>query len=199
MFGTPQSTVEKNAIAAVACPRGAHVLPIAVGDCNLFDIYQNSQDCDDLPQLYQQPQDNSCWTTLQQGSGGGASFIRSMLPSQCCQGGNCGGGQASPLVGVGSIINMYNGQMNSGMHIMEDCIENEGLTDYVLPIVECQNGSLVCNSSARVIGFASARFTEVIDQGGNKGLNLEFFCNDEAPVQGGGAECFGTEGVVLVR
>jgi hypothetical protein len=100
---------------------------------------------------------------------------------------------------VGDTINMYNGQMNSLMHIMEDCVENEGLTDFVLPVVACSGGTLACNSSAPVVGFASVRFTQVVDQGGSKGLDMDFICDDNGGLQGSGAECFGTERVALVR
>jgi hypothetical protein len=198
VFSSPTSTVTKTATAAVSCPDVAHVFPLAVGDCSLFDPFRSSDDCDDLPELFQQPRDNSCWTTLFDG-GGGAGAISNMLPAACCQGGNCGGGQTSPLVGIGTTINLFNGQMNSLMHIMEDCIEHEGLTEFVVPIVECDNGVLNCSGSAEVIGFASLRFTRVVDQGRDKLFDMEFFCNDEAPVQGQGGECLGTETVALVR
>ena len=198
LFGTPSSKVDKNAIAAMSCPAGAHVLPIAVGDCSLFDPWHGSEDCDDLPQLFQQPGDNSCFTTLYTG-GGGAGSIISMLPSQCCKGGNCGGGELGPLVGTGSTINLYNGQMDVILKILKDCVDNRGLTEFLIPIVECNDGVLNCSASAKVIGFATINFTQVQDTANPKYFNMDVLCNAEAPVQGQGAECFGTDGVAMVR
>lgn len=202
LFGAPETTVEKSAIAAFSCPSGARPFPIAVGDC-MFEDFQSSGDCSDLPRLFQQPRDNSCWTSFTSQGGNISDF----LPPACCQGGNCGGGEPSPSIGVGTEIDLDNGQINVLNHIMEDCVELclddpskcDALTKFVIPIVECNADLLNCSGSSTVVGFASIQIVDVLDQGKDKALVLSAFCNTDAAVEGSGGECLGTENVALVQ
>ena len=199
LFGDPTTTVDKNAIAALGCScRDRPVLPLAVGDCN-FDAFQNSGDCADLPHLQQQPNaaDNSCWTNLSPSSGGGSAFVKSILPTQCCQGGDCGGGEPGPSVSKGDQIWLQNGQANDLMHILQDCVQHEGITDFVVPIVDCDTTS-DCTHTGEVVGFASVRISNVVDQGQTKTVDLEFFCDDSGG-QPDDCECFGRQGVAMVK
>lgn len=182
VFGKHEGRVERLAVAAFGGAGEARpTLPIAVGDC-YFRRYERSDNCSDLPKLTQIPDqtDNSCWTSLRP-TGANADEITSLLPSQCCAGGRCGGGVPGPLVKVGDLINVLNGQANSVLRILEDCVAN-GLTEFVIPIVECGK----CNRVAPVVGFASVTLTKVTPQGGSKkkGIDIDALCRIEP---GGGA------------
>jgi Flp pilus assembly protein TadG len=205
LVGDPATTVRKRSTAAIGCPgAGRFVLPIVVGEC-AFAAFESSDDCSDLPELIQQPVqgDNSCWTNLMSGPGGGASTTISYLPTSCCQGGNCGGGVPGPQVQIGDVLYHTNGQSNSVMHILEDCVEDDGITDYVVPIVACDSNLTNCVGTSPIVGFASVRVTHVDDQGSEKSIDLEFFCNDNDPVVGDTTgfsdECFGTTSVAMVE
>jgi hypothetical protein len=203
IVGDTQSTVQKTATAAIGCPtHGRMVLPIVVGECE-FAAFESSNDCSDLPELFQQPGDNSCWSTLLQNPGGGAETTKSYLPTTCCHDGECGGGVPAPSVSIGDVLYHQNGQANSVMHLLEDCIEVDGTTDYVVAIVECDANLTDCVGASPVVGFASVRVTNVEDQGGTKTLDLEFFCNDDGSFVGdtGGfdEECFGVGDVAMVQ
>jgi hypothetical protein len=112
IVGDTQSTVQKTATAAIGCPtHGRMVLPIVVGECE-FAAFESSNDCSDLPELFQQPGDNSCWSTLLQNPGGGAETTKSYLPTTCCHDGECGGGVPAPSVSIGDVLYHQNGQAN---------------------------------------------------------------------------------------
>jgi len=204
IFGDFQSTVRKDATAAIGCPtRGRVVLPMVVGECE-FEAFENSNDCSDLPDLVQQPGDNSCWSNLLDSSGGGASTTNSYFPTSCCYGGTqCGGGITPPEVSLGDLVYHTNGQQASTMHLIEDCVENDGITDYVVAIVKCDQNLTDCTGSSEVVGFASVRVSNVVDAGSDKTIDLDFFCNDTGDLVGEtlgfGEECFGTSRVAMVE
>ena len=203
IVGDSQSTVQKAATAAIGCPAHSRmVLPIVVGECE-FTAFESSQSCSDLPRLFQQPGDNSCWSTLMPTPGGGATTTKSYLPTTCCDGTECGGGVAAPSVSIGDVVYHTNGQTNSVMHLIEDCVENDGMTDYVVAVVECDANLTDCVGASPVVGFASVRVSNVVDQGGDKSVDLEFFCNDDGTIVGdtGGVaeECFGMGKVAMVQ
>jgi hypothetical protein len=196
IFGDDQATVERLAVAAFGGAGEARpTLPIAVGDC-YFRRFERSDNCSDLPKLNQIPDttDNSCWTSLQP-TGANADQVSELLPAECCHGGKCGGGATSPLVSVGDQINVLNGQANSILQILADCIEN-GLQEFVIPIVECGK----CNQVAAVVGFASVRLTGATHQGKDKGIDIEALCRTEseggAPGVGGN---YGLKTLALVQ
>lgn len=204
VFGDFQSTVQKDATAAIGCPNsGRVVLPMVVGECE-FAAFESSNDCSDLPQLFQQPGDNSCWSNLLDSSGGGADTTNTYFPTSCCYGGTqCGEGITPPAVSLGDWVYHTNGQQASTMHLIQDCVENEGITDFVVAIVKCDQSLTDCTGSSEVVGFASVHVSNVVDQGSDKTIDLDFFCNDTGdPVGetlGFGEKCFGISSVAMVE
>jgi hypothetical protein len=203
IFGDFQSTVQKDATAAIGCPtRGRVVLPLVVGECE-FAAFQSSNDCADLPKLFQQPGDNSCWSTLLDSGGGGAKTTNSYFPTSCCSGTLCGQGVTPPAVSIGQDVYHTNGQQASTMHLIQDCVENEGITDFVVAIVKCDQSLTDCTGSSEVVGFASVHVSNVVDQGSDKTIDLDFFCNDTGDLVGEtlgfSDECFGTSRVAMVE
>jgi Flp pilus assembly protein TadG len=205
MLGDFQSTVRKDATAAIGCPtRGRVVLPLVVGECE-FAAFQSSNDCADLPKLVQQPRDNSCWSTLLASPGGGADTTNSYFPTSCCQngGGKCGSAATPPEVSIGDMVHDTNGQETATMHILDDCVENDKITDYVVAIVKCDQNLTDCTGESEVVGFASVRVSNVVDTKDTKTVNLDFFCNDTNDLVGEtlgfSDECFGTSRVAMVE
>lgn len=194
-IGSPTTTVQKTAIAAFSGVGSSRpVLPLAVGECH-FEAFQGSGSCSDLPSISQAPSnsDNTCWTSLGPASAS-ASEATSYLPTTCCQGGSCGGGQAAPFVTVGSVINIMNGQADSVLKIIKDCFD-DGMREFVVPVIECNS----CTGSMKVTGFATITIDSVQDTGNPKGINLTSFCNSDEPGPGGGGGNFGTVAVSLVQ
>jgi hypothetical protein len=196
IFGDPTSSVNRFAVAAYGGASSVQpTLPIALGDC-YFKKFQRSDDCSDLPVLQQVPdnEDNSCWTSLS-AYAASASEATSMLPEQCCSGGNCGGGDLPPPLAVGDDIDVLNGQANTLMRVLADCVR-QGLTEFVIPIVECGK----CNQAMEVVGFATIDIADVRTQGGRKGIELASICNSDVSGMGGGTNGnFGTMTVSLVQ
>jgi hypothetical protein len=196
VFGDPTSAVNRFAVAAYGGASSVQpTLPIALGDC-YFNKFQRTDDCSDLPVLQQVPDkdDNSCWTSLSSYSAN-ASEAASMLPEECCQGGKCGGGDLPPPLAVGDEIDVLNGQANTLMQILDDCVR-QGLTEFVIPIVECGK----CNQEMEVVGFATIDIAAVRTQGGRKGIDLASICNSDVGGMGGGTNGnFGTMTVSLVQ
>lgn len=196
VFGDNQSTVERLAVAAFGGAGEARpTLPVAVGDC-YFRRFERSDNCSDLPKLNQVPDgsDNSCWTSLQP-TGANADQVAELLPAECCHGGKCGGGAMSPLVSVGDQINIMNGQANTLLQLLADCID-QGRQEFVIPIVECGK----CNQVTEVIGFASVRLTNATHQGRDKGIDIEALCRtqSEGGSPGGGGN-YGLKTLALVE
>jgi hypothetical protein len=165
---------------ATSCPDDCRVrrtvmFPFAVADCGLFDFFRASGSCADLPYLFLQPRDLSC------AYGTGAAMI-ARLPAECCAGGICGGGQAEELA-IGDSLDLYNGQLNSVLHLLEDCVEDQGIDEFVVPLVPCPAaGSISCGAeSVPILGFATARATRVVDLGREKRFDLEFLCTPDGP------------------
>lgn len=196
IFGDYDSTVERFAVAAYGGAGQARpTLPIAVGDC-YFKRFERSDSCSDLPRLQQVPEkaENSCWTSLRP-VGANAQQVSQLLPAECCAGGKCGGGAISPLVSVGDQINVLNGQANSILQILADCVD-KGVQEYVIPIVACGK----CNQLTSVVGFAKVRMTRATDQGGDKGIDVEALCRKEGEggAPGGGGN-YGLQTLALVE
>jgi hypothetical protein len=196
VFGDHDSTVERFAVAAFGgAGRGRPTLPIAVGEC-YFKRFERSDNCSDLPRLRQVPEkaENSCWTSLRP-TGANANEVTELLPAECCSGGKCGGGAMPPLVGVGDQINVLNGQANSILKILADCVD-KGVQEYVIPIVECGK----CNQLTSVVGFATVRMTRASDQGGDKGIDIGALCrtDGEGGAPGGGGN-YGLQTLALVK
>jgi hypothetical protein len=196
IFGDPTSSVNRFAVAAYGGASSVQpTLPIALGDC-YFKKFQRSDDCSDLPVLEQVPdkEDNSCWTSLSAYSANADEAV-SMLPEQCCQGGKCGGGELPPSLSVGDNIDVLNGQANTLMKVLADCVR-QGLTEFVIPIVECGK----CTRQMEVVGFATIDIADVRTQGGRKGIDLASICNSDVGGTGGGTHGnFGTMTVSLVQ
>jgi len=194
-LGDALTTVQKTATAAFGgITSGAPVLPLAVGECH-FQAFQGSGSCSDLPSLTQapSPSDNTCWTSLGPNPAS-ASQVSGYLPTTCCQGGNCGGGQPAPSVTVGSVINLVNGQMDSVLKIIKDCFD-DGIREFLVPVVTCNN----CTHAMTVTGFATIRVDSVRATGNPKGIWLTSFCKADAFEGGLGGTSFGTVSMALVR
>jgi len=197
-FGDGKSQVKRAAVAAYGgAGQGRPTLPIAVGDCH-FRRFERSDNCSDLPRLTQIPDttDNSCWTSLRP-TGANASELRDLLPAECCQGGQCGGGAMPPLIAVGDQVNVLNGSVTTLINLLDDCID-QGIREFVIPIVECGK----CNQSAGVVGFARVTMTKGTGKGGKnkKGFDIEALCRSEgeggAPGVGGN---YGMKTLALVE
>jgi hypothetical protein len=186
------STVFREAIGSAAeCPSvGQPVMPITVGDC-MFDAFQDSEDCADIPPpiiLAPDGSDTACWTSLDD-THTNARDTRDMLPSQCCA--HCND-VPGPLVQKGDFINVTNGTLATVLQALRGCLHS-GFTDFVIPIVKCDaDGTLRCTQSKEVVGFAKLRMTRVQATGGDKGIDLEFLCNsDSSDTTGSGGSCGG--------
>jgi hypothetical protein len=186
------STVFREAVGSASeCPsKGQPVMPITIGDC-MFDAFQGSEDCADIPPpilLAPDGSDTACWTSLDDTSAN-ARDTRDMLPSQCCS--HCND-VPGPLVEKGDHINVMNGSVTTVIQALRGCL-HAGITDFTIPIVKCDpDGTLRCTQSKEVVGFAKLRITRVQATGKDKGVDLEFLCNtDSSDTQGSGGSCHG--------
>lgn len=192
IIGGDTSDVSRSAVAAFGgAETVSPTLPVALGEC-FFKRFQRSDDCSDLPELKQVPENdqNSCWSSLQPFDANASTAVE-ILPEGCCSGGNCGQGRVVDPLSVGDVINVLNGSATVILRILSDCIA-QGKSEYMLPIVECGK----CNQQMKVLGFAKVRLKASRDSGGRKGLDLEAICNAE--VQGGGAGQGGNFGVMTL-
>lgn len=193
-IGSPESTVHRQAIAAIggSCS-GRPVMPIAVGDC-FFDEFAEGDPsdptrCSKLPDVRMSNDrvDNGCFTSLGPDPAS-ASGTTSFLPTTCCKGGSCGGGETPPLVSIGDQINVINGTASSVFKIIADCF-NDGMTEFDIPIVKCnktdqtspscpdgETTCVKCNQSMEVTGFAHIVITEVQDTGSNQHISFGSIC-----------------------
>jgi Flp pilus assembly protein TadG len=180
------SRVERVAVGAMDCSsEGKLVFPVTFGNC-MFDGFHPPDDCSDPPTAVLNPDklDTACFTSL--GSQpANTDDTRSLLPEDCCP--QCGG--ADPrFVRTGDDIKVING-ITGALKAVEGCWE-AGLTDWVVPIVECSaDGTLQCNQSKEVVGFANIRLTFVKSTGNDKRIELGFFCDDSDNTGGGGGAC----------
>ena len=140
IFGQRTSQVQRNATAAYAGSCAATTaLPLALGSC-LFSQYLSNQNCSRLPALRDvpDPANDSCWTSLGPNTAN-TSQASAYLPSACCQGGSCGGGQSAPRLRTGSQINGLSGQDTALLQIIKDCYD-KGIRRFVVPVINCGSG-----------------------------------------------------------
>lgn len=189
IFGAHSSDVNRFAVAAYGgVGKVQPTLPIALGDC-YFKEFQRSDDCSDLPQLQQVPdnEENSCFTSLAVTAANSSDTMR-LLPAECCAGGTCGGGELSGEVAIGDHIDVVDGALSKVMQVLGDCVR-QGITEFLIPIVKCGT----CNRQMEVVGFATVDIKRVRATGRDgKGLDLEGICS--ATAAGGGAGNGGSDG-----
>lgn len=176
--------VEKIAYAALTGLRGGRpTLPIVIGDCNFQqDCFEDS--C--MPRLTQVPNtdDTSGWTAFFERAS--ASNIISLVPEPCGEG-------EQVDVWIGDVINLNNGQVNSALTAVK-CLADIGMMEHLIPIVSCQGNF---NQSKPILGFATIVIENVVNTGGNKGIDLHaIFKSDAIGALGGGM--FGSGNVSLV-
>jgi Flp pilus assembly protein TadG len=199
LIGHPQSTITRDAVAAFSgvC-RSQLVLPIALGDCWFQQFLDSGGDCSQITNFFQVPgTGNTCWTSLSP-SVQGASTIRGYLPSECTHGAD----DPPPPVSIGDNINVTNGQLDSVLQTIKDCVDNHNLRDWTIPIIQCGK----CNQEAPVTGFAAVHIDCVVANGGDscggsrvKGLYLHSVCLANSGDSGGGCTNYGDIGVSLLK
>lgn len=184
----PMQDVEKVAYAALSGLSSAQsTLPIALGECNFV------QDCFEdwcMPRLTMVPNntDTVAWTGFFQGHN--ASTVRSYIPQVSS---NCGGGGNTVNLKIGDVISVNNGQITSALDDLK-CIVDSGMDEFLIPIVGCHGNF---NSPRPILGFATIYVERVVDQGGNKGIDLRGIVKTNA--RGGiGGPGFGTGNLRLV-
>jgi Flp pilus assembly protein TadG len=175
------TTVTKTATAGfTGLGEAAATLPLALGDCHFPELSSCFQDASCLPKLTQVPStdDNTGWTSFLEGPASGNN-ITDYMPSAC------GGTQTPPVVRVGDSINLNNGQGNGqALKGVEDCVEKQGITKFLVPIVSC-GGNF--NQSGTVTGFATIIVDSVESQASPKGLTLHVIFEEVQGTPGGGA------------
>lgn len=202
LFGTPETTVTKTAVATLTCGSRARTLPLAVGDCQ-FEGFDGPEDCDDLPSLTQQNVhvDDSCWTSLSTTDPANANDISDYISAIC----GLGGTTPPPPVSEGQDIRVAEGGMASVCQTVRDCFD-AGVTEFIVPVVACEgasattvcaakgSGSLTINGFARIVLSARPACT-----GSPKTIPLQAFCNTD-PTDGVGGNCdFGNFKVAMVE
>jgi hypothetical protein len=195
VLGQSTSQLHREAVAEFGGTCSARTaLPIALGDC-LFDQFAASGNCATLPSLVDTPDptQNSCWTSLQADTAN-ANEALAFLPSECCQGRNCGGGEPAPRLDRGSQVNGINGQVTVLLRVIRDCFR-QGITDFAVPIIACGR----CNQQTTVTGFATVHVRNVQANGVNKGIDIDTVCSGDDPSGPIGCASFGRESVALVK
>lgn len=185
----PMQDVEKVAYAALSGLSSAQsTLPIVLGECNFV---QNCFEDWCMPRLTMvpNPSDTVAWTGFFEGSS--ASTVRSYVPKL---GSTCsGGGGKSVGVAIGDVIALNNGQISNVLTDLK-CLVNNGIDEFLIPIVGCHGNF---NSPRPILGFATIYVERVVDQGGNKGIDLRGIVKTNA--RGGiGGPGFGTGNLRLV-
>jgi len=198
LFGAPQSTVRKTAVATLTCGSRAQPLPIVVQDCQ-FGGFDGPEDCPDLPTITEQNihEENSCWTSLMTDASASASRIVDMIAQQCCPAGpgNCTLPPDYPTVSEGQDIQVINGQ-SSALKALQTCWDN-GFREFLVPVTPC---GTPCNQSNQVSGFANITLTErPIATGSPKYFSLSSFCNASDDLEGQGGNCLGAFKVGMVE
>jgi hypothetical protein len=211
-IGAPQSSVARDSIAAIggACD-GRPLMPMAVGEC-FFDSYaqgdpEDPNRCSLLPtaRMANDAADDGCFTSLGS-SPASANQARAYLPTTCCQGGNCGGGQSPPLVSIGERINIMNGTSDSVFKVIGDCVQ-DGLTEWDVPMVKCNqtvgcpNGQpkcVKCNQQMEVTGFAHIVIDTVKSNGNPKFIAFHSICKT-TPSSSPGCHNSSSFGLAIVK
>jgi len=191
IFGDPESTVTRQAIAALTPPGKAPVLPLAIGEC-FWDIFQNTGDCALLPHFTLVPEtiDNSCWTGLLDGSAS-ASTIAGIIRVYC------GLASGTPSrVGVGDDITLINGKLTPVLRAVQDCLD-AGVNEFTVPVIPCNQ----CNQTGEVLSFATITVSGVVSTGAaaSTGIYADSVCSVDPPgATGGGTVSTGLTIVTLV-
>ena len=192
VYGDNQSEVTREAIAAFSGNANAYpTLPLAIGECH-FASFQSSGQCSSLPTLKQAPdgKDGSGWTSLGPDNASASKAVQ-YLPSDCG-----GGGVTPPLVRVGDAIGVMNGQANSVLKTVQDCV-TKGHNDFAVPVVDVPcNGKF--NKQQAVLGFATIHITNVTAKGGAKGIDVTPICGTTSGNTPGGPD-YGTRASAIVR
>jgi hypothetical protein len=193
IYGDRQSDVSREAIAAFSGNASGHPrLPLAIGRCH-FTSYEASGSCATMPTLTQAPdgKDGSGWTSLTSDNGS-ASKARRYLPADCG-----GGGEDAPRLRVGDVIGVMNGQANTLLKTVEDCVA-AGHNDFVIPVVDVDcNGKF--NKQRPVVGFATVHVTNVTTKGGTKGIDVKPICSATTPGETPGGPDLGTRAAAIVK
>lgn len=194
IYGDFETTVRREAIASLTPPGRAPVLPLAIGEC-FWDIFENTGDCSDQPRFSQIPSndDNSCWTSLLEGSANANTF-RNLIRAYCRLNGEDPG-----TVTLHDVIALNEGQVTGpALGAIQECLD-AGINEFVVPVIPCNRQ---CNQTAEVIGFATITVTSVVKSGGQAkmGVNASAVCSTDPPgAAGGGTEPTGTTVVSLVQ
>lgn len=193
VFGDTESTVTRQATAALLPPSGAPVLPLAIGECH-WNIFESTGNCASQPEfeLVPDPDETACWTSLTPNVGdANADWFRSAILRYC-------GLEQGPLpdVTVGDTIALNDGKVTPALRAIQDCV-NAGFTEFLVPVIPCNK----CNQSDEILGFATINVTDVVPAGQNAGLSAEAVCSTDAPgaTGGGHAQMTGTEIVLMVE
>jgi len=193
IYGDHQSGVSREAIAAFSGNGSGHpMLPLAIGRCH-FTSYQSSGNCAAMPTLKQAPdgKDGSGWTSLSPDNGSASKALQ-YLPADCG-----GGGMAAPKVRIGDAIGVMNGQANSVLKTVGDCVA-AGHNDFVVPVVDVPcNGKF--NQQKTVLGFATVHLTNVTAKGGAKGIDVSAICSAGAAGETPGGPDLGTRAAAIVK
>jgi hypothetical protein len=195
IFGVPESTVTREATAALTPPGRAPVLPLALGEC-WWDIFQNTGDCEENPQftLGPDPAENSCWTSLQEGSAS-TDTIRELARIYC----GLDSGSAA-AVGVGDSIQLTNGKLTPVLRAVQACLD-AGFDEFLVPVISCREGQ-DCTQSEPVQGFATIKVTQVVDTGAaaSTGIYAASVCSTDPPgASTGGTVDTGTTVISMVK
>jgi len=191
VYGDPQSTVTREAIAAFSGNSSARpTLPLAISKCT-FASYQKSG-CGSMTTLKQAPdgKDGSGWTSLGADNASASKAVQ-YLPADCG-----GGGVTPPRLRVGDPVGIMNGQANSVLKTVGDCVA-KGHDKFTVPVVDVEcNGKF--NKQKPVLGFATVKVVSVTAKGGSKSIDVTPICDTSSGEMGGGPD-YGTRNSSIVR
>ena len=164
-IGYPQSTVEREAIAAASTlSAGRPTLPLSISDCN---FPPDCQDASCLPTLHQTPSttDNSAWTGFFGNADNGT--MTAYLPA------TCGSGTAVPEVRVGDHVSLNNGQLTNLLNAVECVVCRLDQREFLVPVIQHCNQNFTSASPppsgnhGTVVGFASIAIDSFNTANGN--------------------------------
>jgi len=192
VYGDQQSNVTRESIAAFSGNASARpMLPLAIGKCH-FASYQKSSNCAAMPTLKQAPDggDGSGWTSLGPDNASASKAVQ-YLPADCG-----GGGVTPPRLRVGEPVGIMNGQANSVLKTVRDCVA-KGHDDFTVPVVDVEcNGKF--NKQKPIVGFATVHVVNVTTKGGAKGIDVTPICVTSSGEMAGGPD-YGTRDSSIVR
>ncbi len=182
------TTVTKTATAAAfGLGGGRPTLPLVLGDCHFPALTSCFQTPGCLPSMTQVPNtsNNSGWTAFFDGSASSTN-VNQYMPSEC------GGTVTAPVIKVGDVISLNNGQLTGTLKNVDDCVKRN-INTFMVPIVSCNSNF---NQSGTVLGFATIVVTRVEAFGSPKGVDLQSIFKEAAGEPGGGN--FGTYTIRLM-